>query len=139
MNPVNPCSFGEISSPFLILSKAWVTSFFFISCASGNINLIKCVQLVQQIGMKVFGTPQLRFVLISLAFTTALCGSSKTFLIHFLGCMNITLVLCQVIPPVESSFLSIITVPAFSSAISAGHSGCLSNSSSDQHSYKYNT
>ena len=37
------------------------------------------------------------------------------------------------------SSLSIITVPALPSAISAGHTGYLSNSSSVQHSYKYNT
>ena len=59
------------------------------------------------------------------------------------NCANIILVLYKVIPLVKSSSfkssLSIITVPALPSAISAGHTGYLSNSSSAQHSYKYNT
>ena len=147
MNPVNTpiyCLFGKISSPFLILSRAWVTNFFFIRSV---------VPLEMVIGSNACGSPRTAYWYESIWFSTvpiyfnfcstALCGSSKTFLIHFLGCINIILVLCEVVPPVKSSSLKsslpIITVPAFPLAVSAGHTGCLSNSFNAHHLCKNNT
>ena len=70
-----------------------------------------------------------------LTVSTVLCGSSKTFLIHFLGCINIKLVLCEILPAIRSSFLKsslppIINDPDLSSAISAGNTGYLSTATS---------
>ena len=154
MNPVNApifCSFSETSFPFLILSRAWVT------------NIISVVQVVHVsvvheilIGSNDGGSPRtadwqenIWFSTVticfnfSLTFTTALWGSLKTFLIYFLDCTNIILVLCEVVSPVKpwslNSSFSIMTVQALPSAISGGHTSCLSNSPSAQHSCKYNT
>ena len=150
MNPVNPpitYSFDKISFPFLILSKAWIISLFFLrSVVSLEIlidsNDCGLLRIANWYGSIWFSTVATCFNF-SLTFTRALYGYSKTFLIPFFGCTNIILVLCEVVVLLKSSSLkssvSIKTAPALHSAISPGHAGCLSDSSSVQHSFKYNT
>ena len=111
-----------------------------LEISMGNIIV---AHLLQQIGMKVCGSPQLQFVLIFSHIYSSLVCFLENVIDLLLGLHRHHIGPIDVVPPITSSSsissLQITTVPALPSANFTGHTGCLSNSSNAQHSCKYNT
>ena len=101
------------------------------------------VHPVQQIGMKVFGSPQLRFDLIFLSHLQQLHAvlqkrSWSTFCVAQTSYWSYEMRYLQLIIIFKIAIVS-NNCPGFTFIFSAGHTSCLSNSYSVQHLCKHDT